>query len=236
LAAAAQIPTPILTRRKSFSPSSGASTINIPISFDLGFAGVNQPICELVQESLQQIGITTTIKQGAGGELAHRAHQKGRCRCSPTYSPGWLDYPEYFFYWSYHSGKSIFKHDGLSVAADGYLHRWRALRCGDRAIGTPQQGVKGLCRSGLHRHATHPALSALRQRCDAENIAAMILVPPAVDYRSFAKGNPITVMPAWLLEVHPSLRSPGAGRPRPSTRVRRSRRGWPEQVLPWTTK
>ncbi len=33
----------------------------IQISFDLGFAGVNEPTCVLVQESLAQIGIQTTI-------------------------------------------------------------------------------------------------------------------------------------------------------------------------------
>src|SRR5260370_29858751 len=33
------------------------------ISFDLGFAGVNEPLCVLVQESLAQIGIKTTINK-----------------------------------------------------------------------------------------------------------------------------------------------------------------------------
>src|ERR1700748_1285614 len=34
------------------------------ISFDLGFAGVNEPICVLTQESLAQIGIKCTITKG----------------------------------------------------------------------------------------------------------------------------------------------------------------------------
>jgi peptide/nickel transport system substrate-binding protein len=33
------------------------------ISFDLGFAGVNEPLCILVQESLAQIGIKVTINK-----------------------------------------------------------------------------------------------------------------------------------------------------------------------------
>ncbi len=33
------------------------------ISFDLGFAGINEPLCVLVQESLAQIGIKTTINK-----------------------------------------------------------------------------------------------------------------------------------------------------------------------------
>ena len=36
------------------------------ISFDLNFAGVNEPLCVLVQESLAQIGIKCTINKIPG--------------------------------------------------------------------------------------------------------------------------------------------------------------------------
>ena len=40
---------------------------------------------------------------------------------------GWLDYPEYFFYWCYHSGKSIFNTmDYQSPAIDGFIDGARA--------------------------------------------------------------------------------------------------------------
>ena len=49
------------------------SGFDTTISFDLGFAGVNEPLCVLTQESLAQIGIQYHDQQGAGRELAHRA-------------------------------------------------------------------------------------------------------------------------------------------------------------------
>src|SRR5579863_174836 len=50
-----------LDKAKKLLTEAGVSNIDIPISFDLGFAGVNEPIAVLVQESLAQIGVTTTI-------------------------------------------------------------------------------------------------------------------------------------------------------------------------------
>jgi peptide/nickel transport system substrate-binding protein len=79
----------------------------IPISFDLGFAGVNEPICVLVQESLAQIGIQTTINKVPGANWRTELIKKTMPLFTNVFS-GWLDYPEYFFYWCYHSGKSIF--------------------------------------------------------------------------------------------------------------------------------
>jgi peptide/nickel transport system substrate-binding protein len=79
----------------------------IPISFDLGFAGVNEPICVLMQESLAQIGIQTTINKVPGANWRTELIKKTMPLFTNVFS-GWLDYPEYFFYWCYHSGKSIF--------------------------------------------------------------------------------------------------------------------------------
>lgn len=51
----------------------------IQISFDLGFAGVNEPTCVLVQESLAQIGIQTTIDKVPGADWRTKL-TKRRCR------------------------------------------------------------------------------------------------------------------------------------------------------------
>lgn len=77
------------------------------LSFDLGFAGVNEPLCVLVQESLAQIGIKTTINKIPGANWRTELNKKVLPLYTNVFS-GWLDYPEYFFYWCYHSGKSIF--------------------------------------------------------------------------------------------------------------------------------
>jgi len=46
------------------------------LSFDLGFAGVNEPLCVLVQESLAQIGIKTTINKIPGANWRTELNKK----------------------------------------------------------------------------------------------------------------------------------------------------------------
>jgi len=77
------------------------------LSFDLNFAGVNEPLCVLVQESLGQIGIKTTINKVPGANWRTELTKKELPLYTNVFS-GWLDYPEYFFYWCYHGNNSIF--------------------------------------------------------------------------------------------------------------------------------
>jgi peptide/nickel transport system substrate-binding protein len=77
------------------------------LSFDLGFAGVNEPLCVLTQESLAQIGIKTTINKVPGANWRTELNKKTLPLYTNVFS-GWLDYPEYFFIWCYHGKNSIF--------------------------------------------------------------------------------------------------------------------------------
>lgn len=77
------------------------------LSFDLGFAGVNEPLCVLVQESLQQIGIKTTINKIPGANWRTELNKKELPLYTNVFS-GWLDYPEYFFFWCYDGQNSVF--------------------------------------------------------------------------------------------------------------------------------
>ena len=161
--------TPTSTRRNSSSPRPAIQRQypTITISFDLGFAGVNEPLCVLMQESLAQIGITTTIDKVPGANWRTEFTKKTMPLFTNVFS-GWLDYPEYFFYWCYHSGKSIFNTmDYQSPQMDTFIDGARsAAATGD--MDDLRQGREGLRRSRLHRHAAHSAVSALCQRRDAE--------------------------------------------------------------------
>jgi peptide/nickel transport system substrate-binding protein len=77
------------------------------LSFDLGFAVVNEPLCVLVQESLGQIGIRTTINKIPGANWRNELLKKEMPLISNFFS-GWLDYPEYFFFWCYHGQNAVF--------------------------------------------------------------------------------------------------------------------------------
>jgi peptide/nickel transport system substrate-binding protein len=77
------------------------------LSFDLGFAGVNEPLCVLTQESLAQIGVKTTINKVPGANWRTELNKKTLPLYTNVFS-GWLDYPEYFFIWCYHGQNSVF--------------------------------------------------------------------------------------------------------------------------------
>ncbi|MCF4165976.1 ABC transporter substrate-binding protein [Zavarzinia compransoris] len=77
------------------------------LSFNLGFAGVNEPLCILVQESLAQIGIKTTINKIPGANWRTELIKKEMPLITNVFS-GWLDYPEYFFFWCYHGQNAVF--------------------------------------------------------------------------------------------------------------------------------
>lgn len=97
-----------IAKAKALMAEAGhADGFETTLSFDLGFAGVNEPMCILIQESLAQIGIKCTINKIPGANWRTELNKK----VMPLYTNiflGWLDYPEYFFYWCYHGGKSIF--------------------------------------------------------------------------------------------------------------------------------
>ena len=96
------------------------------ISFDLGFAVVNEPLCVLVQESLGQIGIKTTINKIPGATWRTELNKKEMPLFTNVFS-GWLDYPEYFFFWCYHGNNSVFNTMSYqSKTMDGFIDGARA--------------------------------------------------------------------------------------------------------------
>ena len=61
----------------------------------------------LTQESLAQIGIKTTINKIPGANWRTELNKKVMPLYTNVFS-GWLDYPEYFFFWCYHGNNSVF--------------------------------------------------------------------------------------------------------------------------------
>jgi peptide/nickel transport system substrate-binding protein len=112
------------------------------LSFDLGFATVNEPLCVLVQESLAQIGIKATINKITGANWRTELNKKVLPLYTNVFS-GWLDYPEYFFIWCYHGKNSVFntmsyQSKELDKLIDGAVD---AAAIGDKA--TYEKDVKG---------------------------------------------------------------------------------------------
>ena len=97
-----------LAKAKSLMKAAGVGDgLSTTISFDLGDDVTCQPIAELIQESLGQLGIQTTINKVPGANWRSEMAKKSMPLMVNFFS-GWLDYPEYFFFWCYHGQNAIF--------------------------------------------------------------------------------------------------------------------------------
>jgi peptide/nickel transport system substrate-binding protein len=99
--------TDIPKARSLMAEAGFASGFETTISFDLGQGVVSEPIAVLIQESLGQIGINTTINKVPGANWRSEMAKKSMPMMVNFFS-GWLDYPEYFFFWCYHGQNAIF--------------------------------------------------------------------------------------------------------------------------------
>ncbi len=158
------------------------------ISFDLGFAGVNEPLCVLTQESLAQIGIKCTINKIPGATWRTELNKKALPLYTNVFS-GWLDYPEYFFIWCYHGKNSIFntmsyQSKELDTMIDAAVD---AAAVGNKA--TYDKNVKGfvdLAYADMPRIPIHqPFVNVAMQK----NISGyQYWFHRRLDYRALAKG------------------------------------------------
>jgi peptide/nickel transport system substrate-binding protein len=96
-----------IAKAKALMAKAGAGAIETTISFDLGQGVVSEPIAELIQESLGQIGIKTVINKVPGANWRSEMAKKTMPMMVNFFS-GWLDYPEYFFFWCYSGQNAIF--------------------------------------------------------------------------------------------------------------------------------
>jgi peptide/nickel transport system substrate-binding protein len=84
-----------------------ANGFSTTLSFDLGLATVSEPMALLIQEALEQIGIKTTINKIPGANWRGALLKKDLPLIINNFG-GWLNYPEYFFFWTYHGQNAVF--------------------------------------------------------------------------------------------------------------------------------
>lgn len=77
------------------------------LSFDLGLATINEPIALALSENLSRIGIRCTINKVPGANWRNELLKKEMPLITNTFG-GWLNYPDYFFYWAYHGQDAVF--------------------------------------------------------------------------------------------------------------------------------
>lgn len=77
------------------------------LSINQGAAQIAEPLATLVQESLGQIGIKVTINKVPGANWRAAILKKDQPILIDTFS-GWLNYPDYYFFWGYHGQNAVF--------------------------------------------------------------------------------------------------------------------------------
>ncbi|MGA8174046.1 MAG: ABC transporter substrate-binding protein [Pseudolabrys sp.] len=158
------------------------------LSFDLGFAGVNEPLCVLTQESLAQIGIRTTINKVPGANWRTELNKKTLPLHANVFS-GWLDYPEYFFIWCYHGKNSIFNTMSYqSTTTDDFIDgAVNAAATGDNAA--YDMDVKGFVDTAYADMPRVPLYQPYVNVAMQKNVSGYAYwFHRRLDYRTLAKG------------------------------------------------
>ena len=97
-----------LAKAKACLTAAGyANGFETTLSFDLGLATLSEPAALLVQEALDHIGIKTMINKIPGANWRGALLKKDMPLIINNFG-GWLNYPEYFFFWCYHGQNAVF--------------------------------------------------------------------------------------------------------------------------------
>jgi peptide/nickel transport system substrate-binding protein len=158
------------------------------LSFDLGFAVVNEPLCVLVQESLAQIGIKATINKVPGANWRNEMLKKEMPLISNFFS-GWLDYPEYFFFWCYHGQNAVFNTMSYQDKdMDALIDAARAAAANnDKA--TYDKSVRGFVEKAFAEVPRVPLFQPMLSVAMQKNVSGYrYWFHRQLDYRSLAKG------------------------------------------------
>lgn len=95
------------------------------LSFDLGLATVNEPVALALAENLGRIGIRTTINKVPGANWRNELLKKEMPLIANNFG-GWLNFPDYFFFWGYHGQNAVFNTMSYrSPAMDALIDRSR---------------------------------------------------------------------------------------------------------------
>ena len=97
-----------IAKAKALMAEAGAGAgFETNLSFDLGSGTISEPMAILIQESLGQIGIKVQLNKIPGATWRAALLKKDMPMIINRFG-GWLDFPEYFFFWCYHGQNAVF--------------------------------------------------------------------------------------------------------------------------------
>jgi len=116
-----------LDKAKALLAEAGlAGGFETTLSYNLGLADWQEPTALLIQEALAKIGVTATLDKIPGANWRTAALVEKRLPMHLENFGGWLNYPDYYFFWAYKHGhlfnSSNYKNDEVEKLVDATLH------------------------------------------------------------------------------------------------------------------
>jgi peptide/nickel transport system substrate-binding protein len=176
-----------IAKAKALMAEAGVGPIESVISFNLGDAVNSEPIAVLVQESLSQIGIKLAISKIPGATWRSEMAKKSMPMMVNFFS-GWLDYPEYFFFWCYSGQNAIFNTPSyVNKEMDAFIDgAYSAAATGDTAKYAAD--VKGFISKAYQEVPRIPIFQPYLNVATQKNISGyQYWFHRQVDYRSLVK-------------------------------------------------
>ncbi|MCV2403499.1 ABC transporter substrate-binding protein [Marinomonas sp. C2222] len=94
-----------LEKAKSLLAEAGyPNGFEVPISINLGFSQWTEPTALLIQENLKAIGISAPVNKIPGASWRTKALVEKGLELHLKNFGGWLNYPDYYFFWAYIKG------------------------------------------------------------------------------------------------------------------------------------
>jgi peptide/nickel transport system substrate-binding protein len=159
------------------------------ISLDAGQATLGEPIALLVQESLAALNIKTTIDKIPGSNWRGEMVKKSMPFMINFFS-GWLDYPEYFFFFTYHGQNAVFNTMSYqNPELDELINAARSFAAsGDRV--NYQATVKKMITLGYDQAPRIPLFQPYLSVALQKNISGYVYwFHRQLDYRSLTKSG-----------------------------------------------
>lgn len=112
--------------REHMAKSAYPDGFEVALSISLGLASWMEPTALLIQESLAKIGIKTEIEKIPGASWRTAALVEKRLDLHLENFGGWLNTPDYYFFWAYKEGhlfnSSNYRNEEIETLVDNTLH------------------------------------------------------------------------------------------------------------------
>jgi peptide/nickel transport system substrate-binding protein len=177
--------TDIEKAKKLMAEAGLAAGFETTININQGVATLSEPIATLVQESLAEIGIKTTINKIPGANWRAAMLKKDMPIAIDTFS-GWLNYPDYYFFWGYHGQNAVFNLMNYQNPDMDRLIDAARFESDDKKY---QDDVKGFIKIAWDQIPRIPLFQYYLDAAMQKNIQGYTYwFHRALDYRSMSKG------------------------------------------------